>query len=364
MYEYSHGGNAVFEHGNEGVIDLSANMNPLGMPESVIGAIIREIPNCTRYPDSYSRKLREKIAWFENVGPDWIFCGSGASDVIFRLPRAVHAKKVMVTAPTFSDYERSALSNGSEIIHYMLSPEKGFSLDSGFIEAVRRAQPDMVFICNPNNPTGRLTEARLMEKLLGCCQQIGAVAVVDECFLNFTAQGDEYASKVFLDRYPNLVILNAFTKLFALPGVRLGYAICADKALIDSLYFHGADWPVSNLAQAAGIAALEVAVSFIEKTKEYVSAERTVMEKELIRLGYKVYPSKANYLFLQNPYAFDLREEIDRMAIRIRSCGNYRGLDDSYFRIAVSTKENNEKLLTAMNGITIKYTEGSGSQWK
>jgi Histidinol-phosphate/aromatic aminotransferase and cobyric acid decarboxylase len=205
MYEYIHGGNAAFECGKENVIDLSANINPLGVPERVKTAIIEEIPNCERYPDSFSKELRKKIAEFENVNPDYVFCGNGASDIIFRLPRAVNAEKIMITAPTFSDYERSAQSFGSEVSRYVLSDD--FNLDGGFIEAVRHAKPKLVFVCNPNNPTGKLTEPKLIEDLLICCKQIGAWVAVDECFLDFTEKADEYTSKAFLERYSNLVIL-------------------------------------------------------------------------------------------------------------------------------------------------------------
>ena len=351
MYEYSHGGNAVFENGKENIIDLSANLNPLGIPENVRDAIIQEISNCAFYPDSFSGKLRKKIAEFEQVNPDWIFCANGTSDIIFRLPRATQAKKVALTAPTFLDYKRSSLSFGSEIIQYKLSAANGFILDIGFLETLRMEFPCLVFVCNPNNPTGGLTDLILIKELLDYCQQRDAWLVVDECFMDFSEAADEYSSKVFLESHSNLIILKAFTKLFALPGIRLGYALCANKTLIDNFYFHGADWPVSNLAQTAGIAALDGAESFIKQTVAYVSTERKVIESELTQLGFRIFGSQANYVFLQNTYPFDLCEELDKKGIRIRSCKNYSGLDNSYFRIAVSTKENNSTLLAAIEEI-------------
>jgi len=353
MYEYSHGGNAVFEQGHEHIIDLSANINPLGMPESVVSAIIRDIQNINRYPDNFSTLLREKTAVFEGVNPDWIFFGHGASDVIFRLPKAVEATKVMVCAPTFADYERSARSYGAEVCRYTMRKDKGFSLDSGFIKAVQVEKPKLVYICNPNNPTGNLTEAGLIRDLLDFCKQIGTWVVVDECFMDFSEQASIYTSKAFLKDYSNLVILKAFTKIFALPGIRLGYALCSDKALIDSLYFHGSDWAVSNLAQAAGLVALDDASAFIERTVDYVVAQRCVIEKELNCLGYRVFASSANYVFFQSPFQFDLCDILHLAGIRIRSCSNFHGLDDTYYRIAVSTKENNSKLLAIMKEVSI-----------
>jgi threonine-phosphate decarboxylase len=186
--------------------------------------------------------------------------------------------------------------------------------------------------------------------------------LVDECFLDFTEHADTITGKVFLGRYTNIIILKAFTKLFALPGIRLGYAICADRELTQNLYFHGADWPVSNLSQAAGMAALTGAEGFIKKTVEYVSRERGVIEKELGLLGYKVFESKANYVFLQNPYPFDLQGKLNRKGFRVRSCGNFPGLDSSYYRIAVSKTENNIRLLSAIKTVTAKKGSGEG-EW-
>jgi len=346
MYEYSHGGNAVFEKGNNSIIDLSANINPLGIPLGVREAVIDEIFNSDRYPDNFSNELRHRIGMFENVDSNWVFCGNGASDIIFRLPRAVNAAKIMVIAPTFSDYERAAISYGSEVVYHTLS--NNFTLEADFLDAIKYQKPDMVFICNPNNPTGQLVESRLIKGVLDYCKQIGAWVVVDECFIDFTQHVENYTCKNFLAEYSNLVILKAFTKIFTIPGIRLGYALCTNETLIQNLYFHGADWSVSNLAQAAGIAALKNAPNFIKQTVKYISVERRRIEQELARLGFKVFSAHANYVFFQNPYPFNLRHKLDKKGIRIRHCGNYHGLDDSYYRIAVSTTENNTKALEAI----------------
>ena len=197
MYEYSHGGNAVFEQGNKNIIDLSANINPLGIPKGVVEAIIKEIPSINRYPDNFSTALREKTAAFEGVNPDWIIFGNGASDIIFRLPRAVDAHKVMVCAPTFADYERSAKSYGAEVCHYFMSKENRFGLDGDFVKAVNKEKPTLVYVCNPNNPTGIITDRGLIKELLDCCVRIGAWVAVDECFMDFTEQANIQTSKFF-----------------------------------------------------------------------------------------------------------------------------------------------------------------------
>jgi len=356
MYQYGHGGNAAYESGKAHMLDLSANINPLGPPKGVGEAILRSIPDCARYPDSSSRALREKLAAFEGTEPGRIFCGNGASDVIFRLPKAVGARKILVTAPTFSDYERSAGSWGAEVLRYPLPAANGFALDGGFAQMAREERPDLVYVCNPNNPTGALAGAGLLEELLACCRDVGAWVAVDECFLDFAGKAGEHTCKAFLGTYANLVVVKAFTKLFALPGIRLGYAICADEGLIGRLYLHGADWPVSTLAQAAGMAALEGAAAYIGQSVDYVARERGRMERALARLGYTVFPSCANYVFLQSPFPFCLRDALDEEGIRIRLCGNYHGLDGSYCRIAVSTAEDNDRLIGAVGKVTEAFS--------
>ena len=353
MYEYNHGGNAAFEAGKSNIIDLSANINPLGISQSITDAIIKEVSNSNNYPDNFSTQLRQQIGSFENVNPDWIFCGNGASDIIFRFPRVVQAKKVLVTAPTFSDYQRSANAFGSEIVHYPLTAHYNFTVTNEIIEFIQREEPDLVFICNPNNPTGKLTEVSIIKEILNCCEKLCAKVIVDECFLDFVKHSREYTSKIFLEKYSNLIILKAFTKMFAIPGIRLGYALCTDRALLKNLYFHGPDWSVSNLAQVAGVAALQSAKSFIKETEEYVSKERWRVENGLKQLGFKVFESSANYVFFQSSYSFDLHVELDKKGIRVRSCSNYQGLNDSYYRIAVSTKENNTKVLTTIEEIIL-----------
>lgn len=351
MYEYSHGGNAVFEQGNENIIDLSANINPLGLPKNVVEVIAREIPNIKGYPDNISTVLCKKTAEFEGVNPDWLIFGNGASDIIFRLPRAVKANKVLLCAPTFADYERSARSYGAQVCLYLMSKDNGFVLDGSFIKAVQSEKPKLVYVCNPNNPTGKITKAGVIKELLDCCMQIGAWVAIDECFMDFTEQAKTHTSKVFLSEYSNLIIIKSFTKIFAMPGIRLGYALCSDKAVIESLYSHGADWSVSNLAQAAGLAALEKAEDFIEQTIKFVTVQRSKLENEIEKLGCKVFTSAANYVFFQSTRPFNICEKLDEKRIRIRSCGNYHGLDNTYCRVAVSTAENNDKLLAAIGSI-------------
>ncbi len=343
MYEYTHGGRAAFE--NEELLDLSANINPLGFPSSARAAIENEIKNCNRYPDTFVTRLRDKIAEFEGVGANQVFCGNGASDIIFRIPIALRSKKALLTAPSFSDYERALKSYGAEVIYHYLREENGFAMDATILESIKKQSVDLVFICNPNNPTGVVTDSNLIREILTICKKKNIFVVVDECFLDFVSESEKYSAKTFLPDCKNLIILKAFTKMFALPAIRLGYALCSNKEMINKLYFHGQDWAVSNLAEAAGIAALENANDYIKETVYSINAERTYLVYELKKLGYKVFESQANFVFFKNKSDLDLQKELDKKGIRIRDCNNYEGLCEGFYRVAVSNIENNQKFI-------------------
>ena len=230
-YEYVHGGNIYDENGyaNENIIDFSANINPLGIPGEVLAAAKNSAANANVYPDSRCRLLTAKLAEFEEVDKSHIFCSNGASDILFRLAFAVKPKKILVTAPSFADYERAGKAAGAEIIYYGLKKENKFAVDTDIVNAILEASPDIVFICNPNNPTGNLTNTETLEDIAAACKSVGSILLADECFLDFVEESHRYSAKPLLHEYKNIVILKAFTKIFALPGLRLGYAICGDK---------------------------------------------------------------------------------------------------------------------------------------
>jgi threonine-phosphate decarboxylase len=347
MYEYTHGGNIYDENGHtsENIIDFSANINPLGIPEEAIIAATISLAKSNIYPDSNCRLLTSKIAEFEEVDKSNILCSNGASDILFRLVYSMKPKKILVTAPSFADYERAGKAVEAEIIYYNLKKENNFNIDKDIIDNILKASPDIVFICNPNNPTCNLTDIGIIAEIAEACKSANSLLLADECFLDFVFDSHKYSAKFLIDKYKNIVILKAFTKIFAMPGLRLGYAICDDTDLIDRMRFCGADWAVSNIAQEAGIAALANGREYIEKSIIYVNMERKRLIDELINLGLIVYSSYANFIFFHCPQAVDLCGELRKKNIIIRDCSNFKGLEPGYYRTAVLTKEKNELLI-------------------
>lgn len=328
-------------------LDFSANVSPLGLPAGVAAAITNALPTADRYPDPLCRELRAALAGAEGVPADWILCGNGAADLIFRLALAVRPRRALLPAPTFAEYEAALQTVGCAVQRVFLREENEFAVTEEFIDAVT-PETDIVFLCQPNNPTGQVTPPALVERLVRRCAECGAVLVVDECFLDFLPDRDAWTAKQLLRDAPQLIILKAFTKLYAMAGVRLGYALCGDATLLEKMRGAGQPWAVSSLAQAAGLAALQE-TAYAGAVRALIAEQRPRMAAGLRALGLRVMDGQANYLlFRATP---DFGEKLRRRGAVVRSCANYPGLDAAWYRTAVRTEEENTRLLQIMGEI-------------
>ena len=338
-----HGGDV---YDGEIQLDFSANTNPYGTPQAVLDAITAAFPRVHQYPDPYCRELVKAISEFEGVPKDWILCGSGAAELIYSYCEALRPETAMELAPTFSEYALALERVGCRVERYSLKKENHFSLTEEFLPVLARIRPDVLFLCNPNNPTGQVIGPPLLEKILNLCHRQGTALFVDECFLDLSDDG--VSLKARLGDHPKLFLLKAFTKSYGMAGVRLGYCLCSDPALLEKMSHTVQPWNVSTLAQAAGVAALQER-AFLQKTRVLIPVERQWLKGQLEALGFWVCPSRANYLLFQGRP--DLREQLRKQGIAIRSCGNYHGLEQGWYRIAVRLHEENERLIQAMKEV-------------
>ncbi|WP_206460292.1 pyridoxal phosphate-dependent aminotransferase [Anaerovorax sp. IOR16] len=358
MADLIHGGDiySVKEKGNGGaLLDFSANINPLGLPPAVKNAVALGLENCVHYPDPLCRELIRDLARYENVKEENIICGNGAADLIFRLVVAKMPYKAMVLAPTFAEYEKSLESVGCIVKHHYLKEEDHFRLREDILFALNESI-EMLFLCNPNNPTGQLMDPSLLRQILVRCKENNIFLVLDECFVDFLEEPGKNTLKDFIEDYNNLFILKAFTKNFAMPGLRLGYGMCSNRELLDTLFETGQPWSVSLPAQLAGVQALKEN-AYLEEARALIFKEKVYLQKELERLGFTAFPAAANYIFFRLPKTKDVYDSQDfktllqEKNIMVRSCGNYKGLTQDYFRIAVKLHEENKQLITALEEI-------------
>lgn len=342
MLSYTHGGEI---YDKKVTLDFSVNTNPFGIPEGVRKILIDSVNLYDRYPDDYYRELKAALAKEHSIDGEELICANGASDLIYRLCQVVRPGKALLCAPTFVEYEQALKTVGCEITYYNLKEENDFTLQEDYLIHLT---PDinMVFLCIPSNPVGNLVDKKLLIKVTEKCKELGIFLVVDECFLDFIKEAESLI--VYRKKYPGLFILKAFTKFYALAGLRLGYGICSCKEIMEELLLHTPSWNVSLPAQLAGVEALKD-MEYREKTYKWIVAERDYLSSGLSALGFKVYPSQGNFLLFRGKEG--LYEELLKRGILIRECKNYRQLGPGYYRAAVKLREDNEQLLERIGEI-------------
>ncbi|MDO4262055.1 MAG: threonine-phosphate decarboxylase CobD [Eubacteriales bacterium] len=330
----------------EGVLDFSANINPLGMPESVRRAVTDALSAAEHYPDPKCRKLRAALSAEHGVPAERILCGNGGAELIYRLAYALRPKKALLTVPTFSEYEEALRQTGADFVFYEMESDLRVRED-----ILERMDPsvDVVFLCNPNNPTGILTGRELLLRMLERAKELGTLLVLDECFLDFTGR-EELSLLPLAAECPSLFVLRSFTKMYAMPGLRLGYGVCGDRELLARMEAAGPCWNVSVPASEAGVAALGER-EYRRRAVELVRRERRRMKERLEALGLKVWDGQADYLFFRAEGVEDLYERLLPHGILIRRCGNYRGLGPWDYRAAVKGRDDNERFLKAMEEV-------------
>ena len=337
-----HGGDL---YGRPVMLDFSANTNPLGTPPAVRQAVIEAVSQLHQYPDPYCRRLVKAIAHFEQVPEETILCGCGAAELIFSYCMALKPKRALELAPTFLEYSAALEASGCLAERYPLSAGNGFALEDAFLPYLERGAWDILFLCNPNNPTGQVIEPNLLERVICLCRDKGIRLFLDECFLDLTDGGREQSMKRYLAEYPGLFILKAFTKSYGMAGLRLGYCLTADAELLSDMSRTVQPWNVSVPAQAAGVAALGE-TDFLQRARQLILGERQWLRERLESFNFAVSPSSANYLLFYSDVP--LQEKLLEKGILIRNCANYHGLDIGWYRIAVKTREENQVLISAL----------------
>lgn len=329
-------------------LDFSANCNPLGVPAGVKRAIYDAAAHADGYPDPLCRELGAAIAGDTGTLPQQVLCGNGAADLIYRLALARKPKRALVPAPSFAEYELALHTVGCEVIRHPLKAEHGFTLTESILASLEPGL-EMLFLCNPHNPTGMTIDFALLQRILEACEKDGILLVMDECFNGFLAEPEKHTLRRHLSEYRHLLVLDAFTKLYGMAGVRLGYCLSGNEALLEEMRRAGQPWAVSSLAQAAGIAALKEH-KYIRRTRALIHEERSFLVDQLQALGIKVVGGEANYIFFYTEIPH-LAGRMCDAGILIRDCRNYTGLSRGYYRIAVRRHDQNLRLIEALSAL-------------
>lgn len=359
-----HGGNIYrfMEEKNiriDEIIDFSASINPLGVPKSVIKNIIDNIKYLCHYPDPDTKELTKEIGRNFGITPHCIICGNGSTELIYLTVRALRPEKVLIPMPTFSEYEQAFKGIHTEnkirdkVLYFVIwekddfriNPEKFIAAMSGndssaSYKSSLTTSVDMAFLCNPNNPTGRLLKKEEVLKIAEAARDLKCYLVVDEAFIDFMPE-DSVIKEV--QNNPYLIVLRSMTKFYALSGIRIGYGVFHQN-IIDTIRRYKEPWTVNTIAQIAGITALGDK-DYSKQTFKVIKNEKKVLEDGFRLLGITYFPSDANFYLLKSDKTQKIISILRDKGILVRDCSNFIGLDGSYMRIAVRTNKENMKLL-------------------
>jgi threonine-phosphate decarboxylase len=341
-----HGGNIhkIRREKNIEILDYSSNINSLTLPENLKNEIVSKFNGVLSYPDPDYLDLRTALAEYCNVDVADITVGNGATEIIFLYMKSLKVKRAVILSPTFAEYERAVKAAGGEADYFELKEEDGFKINiESLKEKIENEKYDVVVICNPNNPTGVLTELEKIEEIYKICEASSTKLFIDEAFIEFTSKGFENSAINLGRECKNLFVIRAFTKFFGMPGIRLGYSICFNKELNQKMLKLKEPWSVNWFADVAGRFMVKEK-EFIINSKKKIEEEKKYMKSELLKIeGIKIYNGDTNFLLINliNCDGERVNKKLIEKGIMIRECCNFPFLNKKFIRCAIKDRKSN-----------------------
>ena len=353
-----HGGN-IYEAAKQlgcspaDIIDMSSNMNPLGPIEGMVKHIVENMDTMTSLPDAGAVQISTLFAEKYNLDPSHVLAGNGSTQFIYSLPLALKTHKALISGPTYADYADACSMHGVPHEHITAEEEKDFNPDIDGISG-KLENYDTVFICNPNNPTGALIHPEEIKQI--CESYPDKWFIVDESYLPFVFESESYS--MLNSGIPNVIVLNSMSKIYRIPGLRVGFLIGPDT-VIKRMLKYMLPWSVNCFAQSAVMYLMthhQEVNRFVSKTRKFIDMEM----KNLIRMfshnkSIKLYPSTTGFVLVRlvNRLTADyVCRALIQNRILIRDCSNFVGLSKQYIRISLKTSEINKVLGEKLNEVT------------
>lgn len=334
------------------LLDFSTNINPFGPPSQLLEKIRNNLEKVSTYPPHQPAELREKLAEYCGSMPENIVLGNGCNELIYLVARSFLNRRdeTIIIEPTYTEYSKAAQLQGSNIGTVQLVEGNSFELTSNDLRKISD-ETKLVFLCSPNNPTGKLVQREMLKDAIEICKEYETLLVADESFIEYTGREEEYRS--VYSEPKNVIVLRSLTKFYSIPGLRIGYAI-APESIADNLRNSQVQWNVNILAQIAAEEAIRCS-EFRNRTRRKIRKNGRFLSDSLSELGFDTYPSDANFLLADisplNVKPEEIAEKLLQEGIAVRSCGDFRFLNENQIRLSFRPRNECEKLIRSMEEI-------------
>jgi len=350
---FSHGGNIyeierLYKTSKDEILDYSSNINPLGVNSFVLEALKNNFNSIQRYPDPGYFELKKAISNYYQIDFNHIFTGNGATELIFLIAQSLKPKKALIISPTFLEYEKALLNVDCKIKHFRLDEKNEFIINKELLKKEIKNKYDIVFLCNPNNPTSVYTELNDLEEIAAECKKTNTTIVLDESFIDFISESDKKSSLNIVSKYDNIIVIKSLTKFFAIPGLRLGFGITSNQNFYKKITGAQSPWSVNCFSEIAGINLFKD-IHYISRTISSTQDEIDFLSKELSKMEkIKIFKPTVNFILiklLNNLTSDKLKNNLIHDKILIRDASNFNFLNEKFVRVAVKKRDDNLILL-------------------
>ena len=343
-----HGGRNSKKISDSQIIDFSSNITPAGIPLSVREFLKKNLSDIENYPDYSSTALISSLKQYTGLEKANLLVGNGAIEIIYNFCFAFLSNKttVLIPVPTFQEYETASSLNDSKI-SFFKTLDLSENIDS-FISKIPKN--GCVFLCNPNNPTGKLLSKKHILSIVKKAKKLSTIVFVDECFIELVPESNESIIS-YVKKFDNLFVLRSLTKSFGMPGIRIGYA-AASKSMIEILQNIKIPWSVNTIAQDVGMIALKNK-KHLRESNQIIKEEYSFLKNKIANFnGVTCYNSSTNFILIKTKNdSSKLQEKLLKHKILVRDCKNFRGLNNHYIRIAIKSHKDNLKLVNALEKV-------------
>lgn len=357
----SHGGNIYniskkYNIKSGRIIDYSINLNPSGFPKCLKKNIIKALNMIDKYPDPDYEELTDSLSDYRNISREYILPGNGAAEIIYQFIKILTPSKTLIIQPTFTEYERALKSAGCETVYFKLDEKDDFHIDIQKLKKELLKKYDLLVICNPNNPTGKLYDKNLMFDIVKAAYDSETFVMIDESFMEFTDEGLLNSFTENVSSFNNVFIVSSLTKYFSIPGLRLGYGITFNHEIIEKYNSYKLLWSINCFASSISRGILKDK-RFMEYSKKILLKEKKfIYENICLNSAVKIYNSDVNFFLIKLLNGMNgafVKEKMLAKGILVRDCSNFHFLDDSFIRIGIKDRRSNLLMLNAFSGVVL-----------